>query len=134
MEQHPINQLMSVTMERIRELVDVNTVVGQPITVMEGTTVVPISKVNFGFASGGSDFGKDSGAALKFGGGSGAGVNITPIAFMVFTADGVRMMPVPMPVSNTMDRVVEMVPDVLNRIEQFLDKRGEKTAAEGESV
>ncbi len=128
MDKHPMNELMAVTMEKIRDMVDVNTVVGQPITVADGTTVVPISKVSFGFASGGSDFGKQEGSPLKFGGGSGAGVNITPIAFMVFSADGVRMLPVPMPVSNTMDRVVEMVPDVLNRIEQFLDHRQEKKA------
>lgn len=126
MDKHPMSEMMSVTMEKIRDMVDVNTVVGQPMTVSEETTIIPISKVSFGFASGGSDFGKQSETPLKFGGGSGAGVNITPIAFLTVTAGEIRMIPVPVPVSNTVDRAVEMVPDILNKIEEFLNHRKEK--------
>ena len=82
MNEHPINEMMSSVMKNIREMVDVDTIVGNPITTPDGTTIIPVSKVSFGFGSGGSDLpGKDP--EKKFGGGGGAGVTIQPIAFLV---------------------------------------------------
>lgn len=126
MEQHPMNDLLSKTMEKLREIADANTVIGNPISVPNGATIIPISKVNLGFVSGGSDHGKrEANMPVKFGGGSGAGVTITPIAFMVLSDNNVRMIPVPVPVGNTADRVIDMIPDILNRVEQYLEKREE---------
>ncbi len=122
--QHPIGELMSATLQKIRELVDVNTIVGQPIQTGE-VTIIPVSKVSFGFASGGGDYAsKDQKPEADnfFGGGSGAGVNIVPIAFMVITGNNVRLMPVSPPAGGPIDRVVEMVPDLLERAGEFFGK------------
>ena len=86
MDKHPIGDLMEVTMRNIRNMIDVNTVVGQPITTPDGITLIPVSKLTFGFGSGGGDFtskNQNAGAPNPFAGGSGAGVNITPVAFLV---------------------------------------------------
>lgn len=125
---HPINDLMSTTMQKIREMVDVNTIVGQPITTPEGMTLIPISKLSFGFASGGSDFVSKNhkpGENNTFGGGSGAGVNISPIAFLIVKGDSVRLLPVDPPAATTVDRVIEMVPEVVNKVTDFLEKKKE---------
>ena len=83
MAEHPIQNLMNVTMDKIRQMVDSNTIVGKPITTDDGTTILPVSKVSFGFASAGTDFdGKNAANKDLFGGGSGAGVNIQPVAFL----------------------------------------------------
>ena len=149
MSEHPINGMMDLSMEKIREMADANTIVGTPITAPDGTMLIPISKVSLGFATGGADFGgheketekKDSTVTDRksnFGGGAGAGVNITPIAFMVFPPDGnFRMMPIGVPASTAVDRAVDLLPDVLQRIQDFITKlqkdkeaKAEKAAAE----
>ena len=90
MAEHPIQNLMNVTMDKIRQMVDSNTIVGKPITTDDGTTILPVSKVSFGFASAGTDFdGKNAANKDLFGGGSGAGVNIQPVAFLVVKDDAV---------------------------------------------
>lgn len=125
---HPINDLMSTTMQKIREMVDVNTIVGQPITTPEGITLIPVSKVSLGFASGGSDFVSKNhkpGENNTFGGGSGAGVNISPVAFLIVKGDSVRLLPVDPPAATTVDRVIEMVPDVVDKVTGFLEKKKE---------
>ena len=122
---HPISELMSTTMAKIREMVDVNTIVGQPIRTEEGVTLVPISKLSFGFASGGSDFttkNQKPDADNAFGGGSGAGVNITPVGFLIIKGDSVRLLPVDPPANTTVDRVVELVPQVVEKVTDFLEK------------
>ncbi|MEG2119103.1 MAG: GerW family sporulation protein [Pseudoflavonifractor sp.] len=127
-KQHPISDLMGTTMQKIREMVDVNTIIGQPITAGE-VTIIPVSKVSFGFAAGGSDFtGKNQKpeADNAFGGGSGAGVNIAPIAFLIVKGDIVRMMPVEPPANNTVDRVIEMIPELVNKVTDFIEKQQEK--------
>lgn len=124
---HPINDLMSTTMQKIREMVDVNTIVGQPITTPEGITLIPVSKVSLGFASGGSDFVSKNhkpGENNTFGGGSGAGVNISPVAFLIVKGDSVRLLPVTQSTS-TMDRVVDMVPEVVDKVTGYLEKNKE---------
>lgn len=125
---HPINDLMSTTMQKIREMVDVNTIVGQPITTPDGVTLIPVSKLSFGFASGGSDYvskNKKPGESNTFGGGSGAGVNITPVAFLIVRGDSVRVLPVDPPASTTVDRVIEVVPEVVDKVTTFLEKKKE---------
>ena len=116
-KQHPIGDLMSATMEKIREMVDVNTIVGQPIRA-ENVTIIPVSKVSFGFASGGSDFATKNQkpeADNAFGGGSGAGVNISPIAFLIVKEDSVRLLPVAPPAGTAVDRVVEAAHAALDK-------------------
>lgn len=125
---HPINDLMSTTMQKIREMVDVNTIVGQPITTPEGITLIPISKLSFGFASGGSDFvskNQKPGENNTFGGGSGAGVNISPVAFLIVKGDTVRILPVDPPAATAVERVIEMVPEVVDKITTVLEKKNE---------
>ena len=129
-KQHPIGDLMSTTMQKIREMVDVNTIVGKPIEAGD-VTIIPVSKVSFGFASGGSDFttkNQKPEANNSFGGGSGAGVNIMPIAFLIVKGDTVRMLPIAPPPGTTVDRVVEMVPEVIDKVTGFIEKQQDKKA------
>ena len=129
-KQHPIGDLMSTTMQKIREMVDVNTMVGKPIEAGD-VTIIPVSKVSFGFASGGSDFttkNQKPEADNSFGGGSGAGVNIMPIAFLIVKGDTVRMLPIAPPPGTTVDRVVEMVPEVIDKVTGFIEKQQDKKA------
>ena len=112
-------------MQKIREMVDVNTIVGKPI-VAGDVTIIPVSKVSFGFASGGSDFttkNQKPEADNSFGGGSGAGVNIMPIAFLIVKGDTVRMLPIAPPPGTTVDRVVELVPEMFDKVTGFIDQK-----------
>lgn len=120
--------MLDSTIAKIREMVDVNSVVGEPITTPDGVTIIPVSKVSVGFGGGGSDFttkGSD-GKENPFGGGVGAGVKVTPIAFLIVKEGSVRMLPVAAPANTTADRLVEMVPDTLDKIAAFIDSRMEK--------
>lgn len=119
----PLNDLMRSTMEKIHEMVDTNTIVGQPITTPDGVTLIPISKVSFGFGSGGADYGKVQ--PKDFGGAAGAGVKIDPVAFLVIKEGTTRVLPVAVPASTTLDRVVEMVPDLMEKVEKYFDKKEE---------
>nr|WP_326184043.1 GerW family sporulation protein [uncultured Oscillibacter sp.] len=120
----PLNDLMRSTMEKIHEMVDTNTIVGEPINTVDGVTLIPISKVSFGFGSGGGDYGKPS--KDGFGGGSAAGVKIDPVAFLVIKDGATRVLPVAVPPVSTVDRVVEMVPDIMDKVEKYFDKKEEK--------
>jgi sporulation protein YtfJ len=120
----PLNDLMRSTMEKIHEMVDTNTIVGEPITTPDGVTLIPISKVSFGFGSGGGDYGKA--APQNFGGGSAAGVKIDPVAFLVIRDGATRVLPVAMAPVSTVDRVIEMVPDIMDKVEKHFDKKKEK--------
>ena len=123
-KKNPLSELMHSAMEKVREMVDTNTIVGQPITTPDGVTLIPISKVSMGFGCGGGDYGKAQ--PRGFGGGSGAGVNIAPVAFLVIKDGITRVLPVAVPPVSTVDRVVEMVPDVLDRVEKFVGKKEDK--------
>ena len=115
--------MLENTIAKIREMVDVNSVIGEPI-VTGDTTIIPVSKVSVGFGGGGSDFTKNTEA---FGGGAGGGVKVTPICFLIINKDGnVRMIPVPTPANSTADRLVEMVPDTLDKISAFIDSKTKK--------
>ena len=120
--------MLENTIAKIREMVDVNSVVGEPITTPDGVTIIPISKVSVGFAGGGSDFVSRNVNKLEnpFGGGAGGGVKVIPTAFLVVKDGSVRMLPVAAPASTTADRVVEMVPDVLDKIAAFIESHTKK--------
>lgn len=123
-KKNPLSDLMRSAMEKVREMADTNAIVGQPITTPDGVTLIPISKVSMGFGCGGGDYGKVQ--PKSFGGGSGAGVNIAPVAFLVIKDGITRVMPVAVPPVSTVDRVVDMVPGVLDRVEKFFDKKEDK--------
>jgi sporulation protein YtfJ len=121
--------MLENTIAKIREMVDVNSVIGNPITTPDGVTIIPVSKVSVGFGGGGSDFTtKNPGSGeMPFGGGAGGGVNVTPICFLIVKDGSVRMMPVAAPANTTADRIVEMVPDALDKIVSFIDSHTAKT-------
>ena len=119
-----LDEMMGAAMDKVRAMVDTNTIVGQPITTPDGVTLIPISKVSFGFGSGGGDYGKPS--KDGFGGGAAAGVKIDPVAFLVIKDGITRVMPVAVPPVNTVDRIVEMVPDVMDKVEKFIDRKQAK--------
>ena len=122
--EHPLSDMMTNSMSKIKDMVDVNTVVGNPITTPGGVTIIPVSKVSVGFGGGGSDFTKKTAAGDNpFGGGVGGGVKVTPICFLIVKDGNVRMMPVAEPASSTADRIVEMVPDTLDKLTAYLDSK-----------
>ena len=118
--------MLENTIAKIREMVDVNSVIGTPITTPDGVTIIPVSKVSVGFGGGGSDFSKkDQTAELPFGGGVGGGVKVNPICFLVVKDGNVRMLSVPAPANSTTERIVEMIPDTLDKITAYLDSKKE---------
>jgi sporulation protein YtfJ len=125
MDKHPIGDLMETTMQKIREMVDVNTIVGSPIVTADGITLIPVSKVSFGFASGGSDFQtkhQQPSQNNAFGGGSGAGVNIVPVAFLVVKGGNIKLLNIAPPASTTVDRIIELVPEVIDKVSDLMSK------------
>ncbi|MGN1299646.1 MAG: GerW family sporulation protein [Candidatus Scatovivens sp.] len=143
MGEHPIEGLMRTAMDSIQDMVDVNTIIGDPIQTQNNKVIIPISKVSFGFAAGGSEFkgetlneykkvDKDEQIqyTLPFGGGAGAGVNINPIAFLIVEENGVKLMPINH--SGAMDKLVDFIPDFLEKancsIEKLVNKKEEKKA------
>ena len=123
-KKNPLNEVLQESMAKVREMVDTNTIVGEPITTPDGVTLIPISRVSLGFGSGGGDYGKTQ--PKDFGGGSAAGVKIEPVAFLVIREGVTRVLPVAMPPMTTLDRVVEMVPDMMDKVEKYFDKKQEK--------
>lgn len=120
-KKNPVSDLMRSTIEKLHEMVDTNTIVGQPINTPDGVTLIPISKVSIGFGSGGGDYGKTQPA--QFGGAGGAGVKIDPVAFLVIKDGVTRVLPVAAPPVTAVDRVVEMVPDLMDKVEKYFDKK-----------
>ena len=122
--------MLENTITKIQELVNANSVVGEPIVTADGVTLIPISKISVGLGGGGSDFvSKNQSVNQKenpFGGGVGAGVKVVPIAFLVVKEGNVRMLPVAAPANTTADRIVEMVPDTLDKIVAFVDSHTNK--------
>lgn len=132
---HPLNDLMRETMERLRAMVDVDTIVGDPIHT-EDVTLLPVSRISMGFASGGSDFiskNQKQDRDNPFGGGSGAGVNIYPVGFLVIRGQSVRFLPVASPADTAAGRLVEMIPDLVDKLSELIHEQQEKKAAEAES-
>ena len=133
MNEHPIENLMITAMSSIQNMVDVNTIIGEPIETQVGITIIPISKVSFGFAAGGSEFrgetlkeynkrDKDEEIQYKlpFGGGAGAGVSINPVAFLVVQEGNVKLMPVDH--DSCLDKILDYVPDLMQKINEMFNK------------
>lgn len=125
-EQHPIENLMLTAMTSLENMVDVNTIVGDMLTSPDGTVIIPVSKVCFGFAAGGSEFNTNKlnkfseSAKLPFGGGSGAGVHISPMAFLVVKDGNTRLMT--LNGSSPVDKLIDLVPDVVDKANNFINK------------
>lgn len=129
--EHPVENLMKSTMENLRDMVDVNTVIGDTVETGNGTCIIPISRVTFGFASGGSEFSgptapvpDSTNQSYPFGGGSGAGVSVRPVAFLVVREDSVRLLPVEQ--DNTYDRIVDTIPQVVDMVKDLFKKPNSK--------
>ncbi|TPE69876.1 GerW family sporulation protein [Halalkalibacterium halodurans] len=124
MSDHPIQGLMKTAMENLKEMVDVNTIVGDPVETPDGSVIMPVSKVGFGFAAGGSEFmvdqiGDQHPASHPFGGGSGGGVSITPIAFLVVNSHGIKMVHIDGS-THLYEKLVDFAPQVIEKIQQML--------------
>ncbi len=124
MDGHPIESLMKTEMESIKEMIEVNTIVGDPVETVDGGVIIPVSKVSFGFAAGGSEFNvsrpKEDSAQkqqLPFGGGSGAGVSVQPVAFMVVGQGQIRLLPVSQ--NAMLERVIDIVPQIIDQIKNI---------------
>lgn len=128
METHPIEGLMKSTLENLKDMIDVNTIVGDPVETVDGTLIIPISSVSLGFASGGSEFPpktqNNSNSKFPFGGGSGSGVTIKPVAFLVIKEDSVRLLPVNQ--KNTYDKIVDGVPQIIDMLKNSFSQKTSK--------
>ncbi|MBA1337083.1 MAG: Spore protein GerW (YtfJ), not involved in spore germination [Firmicutes bacterium] len=126
MSEHPIEALMKTTMESLKEMVDVNTIVGDPVETMDGTVIVPISRVALGFASGGGEYQKKAeekeqgGGKLPFAGGTGAGVSVQPVAFMVVGKEHIKLLPANS--SGMVERLIEMAPQLIEDLQSSFKK------------
>lgn len=118
-----VNSMLGITMEKVKEMVDINTVVGTPFTV-DGVTMIPVSRVTYGFAGGGSDLPSKQNADL-FGGGSGAGITVTPIAFLTVKDGTVSVLPI-ITQPGTVDAVISKLPDAVNQVGDIIRERREK--------
>lgn len=124
MSEHPIQGLMGVTLEKIKNMADANTVIGNPIHMADGTMILPVSKITYGFASGGSDFPSKTQKDL-FGGGGGAGVSVIPVAFLVVKEGAVKLIQLS-DTSNNVDRAIGLMPEMVDKISDLFQKK-EKT-------
>ncbi|MCR4606449.1 MAG: GerW family sporulation protein [Oscillospiraceae bacterium] len=123
---NPIGELMRSTMENVKNILKVDTVVGDPIVTPDGITLVPISKISVGFGGGGVEFGnKRSNEQRPYGGGNATGVKVEPFGFLVIKDGVVRMVNVTPPASNTVDRIIDLVPQVMDRVDAFIAKQKE---------
>lgn len=139
MQGHPIEGLMKTAMESIKDMVDVNTILGDPVETPDGSVIIPVSRVSFGFAAGGSEFaGQQKGeqksyesldqAGLPFGGGSGAGITLNPVAFLVVNKEQTRLLPVD---SNVLvDRLVDAAPQIIDKVQNLVGKPNTKKVEE----
>ena len=132
MSEHPINGLMDTTLDKIKSMVDVNTIIGDPITSPDGTIIIPVSKVSYGFASGGSDIrAKKETQPMAFGGGSGAGVTINPVGFLAVMKGEVKFIPITK-YDGPADRIVGMVPELFDKVKGLFGKDKKKASEIGD--
>ena len=123
MGNHPIDGLMSTAMQNIKEMVDVDTIVGAPVEAPDGSVIIPISRVAFGFAAGGSEFGKkENEADAMFGGGSGGGVSISPVAFMVVGQGQIKLLPIDATMS-PVAKILDFIPGIIEKVNDKLSQR-----------
>ena len=128
-EQHPINSVMQTALEHIKDMIDVNTVVGDPVITGSGGTVIPVSKVSFGFVAGGGEY-QPGNTDKPFAGGSGAGVSLQPVGFLVLNEDGVHMLPA----QNTLpfEHVISLMPRLISDVKALFSPKEQKNATEME--
>lgn len=131
---NPLSELMRTTLESVHAMADANTIIGTPIQA-DGVTLIPVSRLSFGVAGGGTEFSTkkqspDSGNS--FGGGSGANAKLEPVAFLIIRDGAVKLLPVAPPPATTVDRVIETVPEVVDKVTVFIEKQQEKKAREAE--
>lgn len=130
---HPLPDMVGMSIDKIKTMADANTVIGEAIHTPDGVILIPVSKVKFGFAGGGTDFAAKGYPANKenpFGGGTGASVSITPVAFLVIKGESVRLLPVAEPASNSLERLVEMLPELIDQVSALSkQKKSEKSEA-----
>lgn len=128
---HPLPDMMGSSIEKIKSMADANTVIGEAIHTPDGVTLIPVSKVKYGFAGGGTDFvtkGYPANKENAFGGGTGASVSVTPVAFLVIKGESVRLLPVAEPASNSLERLVELLPELIDQVSELRkQKKSEKT-------
>ncbi len=128
MSEHPIQGLMDTTLEKIKQMVDINTIIGDPIITPDGTTIIPVSKITYGFASGGSEFAnKQQPNANLFGGGGGAGVTINPVAFITISHGDVKLLNIS---NGTNEKAIAMVPELIDKISGLFKKDKQKDTEE----
>lgn len=121
--ERPLESVMEASVSNIRSMLDANTVIGDPITTPDGTTIIPVSKISVGFVSGGSDFATKNNPKLCFGGGSGAGVTVTPVSFLVISPAGVvNTLPVGQTTVTAIDKIVDLAPGVIEEIKEMFKK------------
>jgi sporulation protein YtfJ len=138
MSDHPIQGLMTTAMENLKEMIDVNTIIGDPVETPDGSVILTVSKVGFGFAAGGSEFILEGGGSkgesdkpkLPFGGGSGGGVSITPIAFLIVNSKEVKMVHLD---ENThlYERILDLAPQAVEKIQQMFEKKDKQSGSDG---
>ena len=130
MEEHPIQKLMATTMENLNEMIDVNTIIGDPVETSDGTLIIPISKLGFGFAAGGSEFSQQDQESqdnnLPFGGGAGGGVSVTPIAFLIVHSKGVKMIHMNEHV-HLYEKLLDLAPQAIDKVEQIFSESPRRT-------
>ena len=126
-KKNPLSEVLDTSLEKLKKLVDVNTIIGEAITTADGTTIIPVSKVSFGFATGGSEL-PTAKPNTPFGGGSGGGVTIQPLAFLVISKGNVQLLQM-QTADNTADRIVNMVPGVIDKVSGFISEQQDKKAA-----
>ncbi|PWK14440.1 GerW family sporulation protein [Tumebacillus permanentifrigoris] len=139
MAEHPIQGLMSTAMENLKEMVDVNTIIGDPVETPDGSVILPVSKVGFGFAAGGSEFDPEVEAGKKdhadvelpFGGGAGGGVSITPIGFLVVGNGQVKMLSTEGP-NQMYEKLIELAPQMVDKISQMMNKNTKQQSGGGQ--
>ena len=145
MSEHPIEGLMKTAMNSIKDMVDVNTIIGEPIETSNGMVIIPISKVCFGFAAGGSEFSMETldeykrkdkeeevQYRLPFGGGSGAGVSINPVAFVIVNSDSIKVLPIEH--TSAIDKLIDYVPDLMQRVNSIMNKTLDIKKDENEKI
>lgn len=134
-QKHPVGEVVELTMDKLREMIDVNTVVGDPIHTPEGVTVIPVSKVSMGLVSGGSDFSTKNQpptAGNAYGGASSAGINIMPLAFLIIKGDNVRLLPVESSSSGPLDKALDLLPELMTKISAMIDQKKAEKAEKAE--
>ena len=122
---HPLSDMLASSMGKLRDMIDVNTVIGTPVTAGD-VTIIPVTKVSIGYAAGGSDYATKNYPPNRdnaFGGGTGGSIKVTPVAFLIVRGENVRMLPVAEPASTSMDRLIEQLPDLIDKAESFLKQK-----------